>query len=196
MHSRAGRAYGALAENEPLATRSGSTDSLLVLATVVSAAMAGAPGALYAHYVRIVDPDVFCHLHRDHGDSCRGPAARVRAGRWWRTDLRAAARGYCAPSPSRRDAVDRVRRPHGAGVYFLPAGSCPHWSVDVFADGNKLSVRFGGLLAIEGAQLEVREGEVLSPHRPQRAGKTTAFNAITGYLAPTLGRKSCGAEPG
>jgi branched-chain amino acid transport system permease protein len=34
-----------------------------VLATVVSAAMAGAAGALYAHYVRIVDPDVFLFIY-------------------------------------------------------------------------------------------------------------------------------------
>ena len=35
----------------------------LVLAAVVSAAMAGAAGALYAHYIRIVDPDVFLFIY-------------------------------------------------------------------------------------------------------------------------------------
>ena len=50
-----------------------------------------------------------------------------------------------------------------------------------------LSVRFGGLLAIESLSLEVREGEVLSLIGPNGAGKTTAFNAITGYLRPTGG---------
>jgi len=34
-----------------------------VLTTVVSAAMAGAAGALYAHYIRIVDPDVFLFIY-------------------------------------------------------------------------------------------------------------------------------------
>jgi branched-chain amino acid transport system ATP-binding protein len=52
---------------------------------------------------------------------------------------------------------------------------------------NNLSVRFGGLLAIEDLSFEVREGEVLSLIGPNGAGKTTAFNAITGYLAPTSG---------
>jgi branched-chain amino acid transport system ATP-binding protein len=52
---------------------------------------------------------------------------------------------------------------------------------------QKLSVRFGGLLAIEDLSLEVREGEVLSLIGPNGAGKTTAFNAITGYLAPSAG---------
>jgi branched-chain amino acid transport system ATP-binding protein len=52
---------------------------------------------------------------------------------------------------------------------------------------HHLSVRFGGLLAIEDLSFEVREGEVLSLIGPNGAGKTTAFNAITGYLAPTSG---------
>jgi len=52
---------------------------------------------------------------------------------------------------------------------------------------NNLSVRFGGLLAIESLSLEVREGEVLSLIGPNGAGKTTAFNAISGYLRPTAG---------
>jgi branched-chain amino acid transport system ATP-binding protein len=52
---------------------------------------------------------------------------------------------------------------------------------------KNLSVRFGGLLAIEDLSLEVRDGEVLSLIGPNGAGKTTAFNAITGYLAPSAG---------
>jgi branched-chain amino acid transport system permease protein len=64
VYSRAGRAMVALAENEPLATSVGiDVTRYLVLATVVSAAMAGAAGALYAHYVRIVDPDVFLFIY-------------------------------------------------------------------------------------------------------------------------------------
>ena len=64
VHSRAGRAMVALRENEPLATSVGvDVTKFLVLATMVSAAMAGAAGALYAHYVRIVDPDVFLFIY-------------------------------------------------------------------------------------------------------------------------------------
>jgi branched-chain amino acid transport system permease protein len=64
VHSRAGRAMVALAENESLATSVGiDVTRYLVLATVVSASMAGAAGALYAHYVRIVDPDVFLFIY-------------------------------------------------------------------------------------------------------------------------------------
>ena len=52
---------------------------------------------------------------------------------------------------------------------------------------RNLSVRFGGLLALDGVSFEVREGEVLSLIGPNGAGKTTAFNAVSGYLAPSGG---------
>lgn len=64
VRSRAGRAMIALRENEALATSVGvDVTRYLVLATVVSAAIAGAAGALYAHYVRIVDPDIFLFIY-------------------------------------------------------------------------------------------------------------------------------------
>jgi branched-chain amino acid transport system permease protein len=64
VNSRAGRAMIALRENEPLATSVGvDVTRYLVLATMISAAMAGAAGVLYAHYVRIVDPDIFLFIY-------------------------------------------------------------------------------------------------------------------------------------
>ena len=59
--------------------------------------------------------------------------------------------------------------------------------MSAFLSVEALSVRFGGLLAIESLSFELREGEVLSLIGPNGAGKTTAFNAITGYLAPASG---------
>ena len=43
-----------------------------------------------------------------------------------------------------------------------------------------LSIRFGGLAAIDDMSFEVRESEVLSLIGPNGAGQTSAFNAITG----------------
>ncbi|MBV9517643.1 MAG: branched-chain amino acid ABC transporter permease [Hyphomicrobiales bacterium] len=64
VRSRAGRAMIALKENEALAASVGiDVTKYLVLATVVSAAIAGAAGALYAQYVRIVDPNVFLFIY-------------------------------------------------------------------------------------------------------------------------------------
>jgi branched-chain amino acid transport system ATP-binding protein len=50
-----------------------------------------------------------------------------------------------------------------------------------------LSIRFGGLRAIDSMTFDVKEGEVLSLIGPNGAGKTSAFNAITGYLRPAAG---------
>ena len=62
--SRIGRALIALRENEPLAASIGvDATYYLVLATVLSASIAGAAGVLYAHYVRIVDPDIFLFIY-------------------------------------------------------------------------------------------------------------------------------------
>jgi branched-chain amino acid transport system ATP-binding protein len=55
---------------------------------------------------------------------------------------------------------------------------------------DRLSIRFGGLTAVEAMSFEVREGEVLSLIGPNGAGKTSAFNAITGYIAAAAGSVS------
>ena len=60
VDSRVGRAFLALRENEALAESVGiDVTRYLVLAAVVSAAMAGLAGGLYAHYTRFVSPEVF-----------------------------------------------------------------------------------------------------------------------------------------
>jgi branched-chain amino acid transport system permease protein len=64
VKSQAGRAMIALRDNEALAASAGiDVTRYLVLASVVSAAMAGLAGALYVHYVRIVDPDIFLFIY-------------------------------------------------------------------------------------------------------------------------------------
>ena len=50
-----------------------------------------------------------------------------------------------------------------------------------------LTMRFGGLTAVSGFDLEVEPNKIYSIIGPNGAGKTTAFNAITGIYAPTSG---------
>jgi branched-chain amino acid transport system permease protein len=62
--SRIGRAMIALKENEQLASSVGiDVTRYLVLAAVVSAAVAGSAGSLYAHYLKIIDPDIFLFIY-------------------------------------------------------------------------------------------------------------------------------------
>lgn len=50
-----------------------------------------------------------------------------------------------------------------------------------------LTVRFGGLVAVNDVTFDVAEGELLGIIGPNGAGKTTAFNAIAGAVRPTSG---------
>ncbi|WP_315291268.1 high-affinity branched-chain amino acid ABC transporter ATP-binding protein LivG [Pseudomonas oleovorans] len=50
-----------------------------------------------------------------------------------------------------------------------------------------LSMRFGGLLAVNGVGLNVKEKQVVSMIGPNGAGKTTVFNCLTGFYQPSSG---------
>jgi branched-chain amino acid transport system ATP-binding protein len=52
---------------------------------------------------------------------------------------------------------------------------------------DRLSLAFGGLLAICDLDLAVRDREIVSLIGPNGAGKTTVFNVITGVYRPTAG---------
>jgi branched-chain amino acid transport system ATP-binding protein len=51
-----------------------------------------------------------------------------------------------------------------------------------------LSVRFGGLSALNGVTMEIARDEVRAVIGPNGAGKSTFFNCLTGVLRPTSGR--------
>ena len=50
-----------------------------------------------------------------------------------------------------------------------------------------LSMRFGGLLAVDGIAFDVKEREIFAIIGPNGAGKTTVFNCISGFYRPTTG---------
>jgi branched-chain amino acid transport system ATP-binding protein len=51
-----------------------------------------------------------------------------------------------------------------------------------------LTIRFGGLTALNNVNFEVQRGEVRAVIGPNGAGKSTFFNCLTGVLRPTAGR--------
>jgi branched-chain amino acid transport system ATP-binding protein len=52
---------------------------------------------------------------------------------------------------------------------------------------ENLTMKFGGVTALNEVNLEVREGEILALIGPNGAGKTTVFNVITGVYQATSG---------
>jgi branched-chain amino acid transport system ATP-binding protein len=52
---------------------------------------------------------------------------------------------------------------------------------------DDVTLRFGGVVALNGINFTLYEGEILGLIGPNGAGKTTCFNAITGVYRPTSG---------
>lgn len=60
---------------------------------------------------------------------------------------------------------------------------------------RELTVRFGGITALDGVSVEVAAGEVLGVIGPNGAGKTTLFNVICGFVEPTSGSMELAGQP-
>jgi branched-chain amino acid transport system ATP-binding protein len=58
---------------------------------------------------------------------------------------------------------------------------------DVLLSVRNVSVRFGGVLAVNDVSFDVRRGEVLTLIGPNGAGKTTVFNLISRIYSPSAG---------
>jgi branched-chain amino acid transport system ATP-binding protein len=58
---------------------------------------------------------------------------------------------------------------------------------ETLLDMRGVTMRFGGVVAVDGLDLHVDRGEIFALIGPNGAGKTTAFNLITGVYKPTAG---------
>lgn len=59
---------------------------------------------------------------------------------------------------------------------------------------RNLTVRFGGLTAVDTVSFDVRPGEIVGLIGPNGAGKTTTFNCISGVIVPTSGKVLIGGK--
>jgi branched-chain amino acid transport system ATP-binding protein len=72
-----------------------------------------------------------------------------------------------------------------SGVSAAPAGPA---SGEALMSMRDVSIRFGGVVALDSVSFDIRPGEILGLIGPNGAGKTTCFNAMTGVYAPTSGQ--------
>ena len=59
---------------------------------------------------------------------------------------------------------------------------------DIMLRVEHLTMRFGGLVAVDDLSFTTREGDITALIGPNGAGKTTVFNCITGFYRPSEGR--------
>jgi branched-chain amino acid transport system permease protein len=105
--------------------------------------------------------------------------------------LRRLVRSRMAAAPPPLPAAGGPDTPRAAAV----SPDAARAAADVSGNGGApllesrgLTMRFGGLTAVDGVDFQVRRGELRAVIGPNGAGKTTFFNMLTGVLPPTGGR--------
>jgi len=166
----------------------GLSISIFLVSAIVIGGLASLPGSIIGAVSLTLLFHYMSHLH-DIRSILYGaaliatviflPGGLVRGPWLWRW------RRKGLPSPCRGGGGGEVRsgqreREQGAGSPLLEIAG--------------LTVRFGGLVALDRVDLSVERGEIVGVIGPNGAGKTTLFNVINRFVEPVQGRVCCAGK--
>ena len=111
------------------------------------------------------------------------PHAAVRRRDGHHDDLEAARPRFDAAAVRLLERAEgRVQRSRQRGARLM------NWLTGPLLAVENLTMRFGGLVAVNAFSFSVGRGDITALIGPNGAGKTTVFNCVTGFYKPTEGR--------
>jgi branched-chain amino acid transport system permease protein len=138
------------------------------------------PGALNGYQVP-VGAALLMYTVARHPDGVAGIVHEVRERRAMRRAARTADDDDDIEEQGRLPKLPALPRPS-----TLPPR--PEVAGTTVLSVSDVSVRFGGLQAVDGVSLEVPRGRIVGLIGPNGAGKTTLFNSISGHIRPQRGQ--------
>ena len=205
-----GRAWEALREDEVACRALGINITTTKLTAFATGAMFGGfAGAFFATRQGFISPESFTFQEigagagdrraRRHGFAARRRARRARHDR----RLRAVPRPRPIPHAgvrARHGAVDDLaaaradrpprpdRLPPAQPRHLVrPRQGGPRMSGDCILSVDRLTMRFGGIVAVSDLSFTAARRKITALIGPNGAGKTTVFNCITGFYKPSGG---------
>jgi branched-chain amino acid transport system ATP-binding protein len=89
------------------------------------------------------------------------------------------------PAELSPEAIEADRHVLGPGD---PVAAPPGTKGEALLEVDRVTLRFGGVVALDNVSFTLYRGEILGLIGPNGAGKTTCFNAMTGVYRPTSGQ--------